>query len=146
MNVAGILSSFITSSAAGMPGQFVDFALAAGSKLPLVGKLMFYTVLFWGMFLAYVALHAAQRNGKLAATPVYVRVMSYAIVAVMLAFDVVFNLTVGSVLFLELPSTKALTFTARCNTHLDDQNFRGEIARWVCNGWLNPFEPGHCHT
>lgn len=145
MGFTDAISTFITSSAAGLPGQLVTFLVALASKMPFVGKAFFYLVFFWGMFLAYVALHAAQRNGKLAATPIYVRTLSYVIVGIMMVFDVVFNVILGSLIFFELPSTKALTFTARCELHLDDTNFRGSIARWVCNGWLNPFESGHCH-
>lgn len=145
MSFAGVLAPFFTSMAAGLPGQFTTSFLSILLKLPIVGKVFFVLVVFWGMYLAYVALHAAQRNGKLAAAPIYVRLLSYSIVAVMFVFDIVFNVTLGSLVFMELPSTKALTFTARCEIHLADQNWRGDIARWVCNGWLNPFEPGHCH-
>lgn len=146
MSFADAISSFITAQAAGLPGTLATFFFALMGKLPIVGKLFASVVLFWSMFLAYCALHAAQRNGKLAATPIYVRVLSYVIVGIMYVCDVVFNVILGSVIFLEFPSTKALTFTARCNTHFNDTNFRGKIAHWVCDGWLIPFEAGHCHS
>ena len=143
---SGSVGTLVTSLVTGLPGQVAGAFFAVLLKLPFVSKAFFVLVVFWALFLAYVALHAAQRNGKLAATPIYVRVLSYTLVAIMWTFDVVFNLTVGTLIFVELPSTKALTFTARCEVHLDDTNFRGGIARWVCNGWLNPFEAGHCQA
>jgi len=56
--------------------------------------------------------------------------------------DVAFNLIFGSIMFLELPMQ--LTLTARCREHLKDTNFRGTIARALCNHMMDPFDPGHC--
>lgn len=111
----------------------------------------------WALYLMYSALNASLRSGKLKKTPLPVRVLSYLLIAVMGTADVLFNVTLGSLLFLEPPSLRlprrlgeihdaliALTFTHRCSSHLGDQGWRGDIARWVCNDWLNPFEEGHC--
>lgn len=101
-------------------------------------------IILWALFLMYCALIASRKSGKLAATPWYVRWMSWVLLGVMGAFDVFFNVTFGSLMFLEAPSIHRLTFTQRCESHLGDTDFRGEIARWVCYGWLNPFQAGHC--
>jgi hypothetical protein len=96
----------------------------------------------WALFLMYCALNASLKSGKLKQTPPPVRAMSYTLLGVMWVADLVFNVTVGSLVFLELPKT--LMFTSRCSSHLKDEGWRGDLARWVCDGWLNPFEAGHC--
>jgi hypothetical protein len=99
-------------------------------------------VVLWTLFLTYCALHASIKSGKFYATPWPVRAMSYLLLAVMGGVDAIFNITIGSAVFLELP--KSWMFTTRCSSHLNDFDWRGDLARWVCNGWLNPFEEGHC--
>jgi hypothetical protein len=101
-------------------------------------------VVTWALFLMYCALHASIRSGKFRLTPWPVRVLSAVLFAVMLVADVLFNLTVGSILFAEPPDFYHPTFTQRCSSHLNDGDWRGRIARWVCDGWLNPFEESHC--
>lgn len=100
-------------------------------------------LILWALFLMYCALHASVRSGKLKATPWPVRCMSLALLGVMGTADVLFNITIGSLIFRQLP--RQWTFTQRCDAHLAEQGRRGDIARWVCNDWLNPFEQGHCH-
>src|ERR1700747_1945493 len=94
----------------------------------------------WALYLMYCALHASMKSGKFALTPWPVRLLSYALLGVMLTADVAFNLTVGSLLFAEAPDIYHPTFTQRCAAHKQDQDWRGRLARWVCSGWLNPFE------
>jgi hypothetical protein len=89
-------------------------------------------------------LRVAHGNGKLAATPLLVRGVCWSIFGFALVLDVAFNFTVGTVLFLRLPKVRRPTFTQRCKDHLEDEDFRGRMARFVCDGWLNPFEAGHC--
>jgi hypothetical protein len=95
-------------------------------------------------YLAYVALWEAKRNGKLAAAPLVVRAVAWSILIIAVTLDVLFNVTVGSVLFLEAPELRRLLFTARCKKHMDAPTWRGRLARWFCEGWLNPFQAGHC--
>lgn len=98
----------------------------------------------WVLYLAYCTLNVSRRSGKFAMTPWPVRALSYAILAVAVVGDVVFNITIGTLSFLELPSMKRITFTKRCAFHMRDVGWRGAIARWVCSSWLNPFEENHC--
>ena len=97
---------------------------------------------FVHMSYVYVmGLKRARDNGRLA-WPVYV--FAIPTVAVMLPFYVLLNLTVGTVLFLELP--QSLQFTTRCNRHLaGPPGWRRAQARWWCSTFLDPFEEGgHC--
>jgi hypothetical protein len=55
--------------------------------------------------------------------------------------DIVFNLTLGSVIYREPP--KELTFTSRCSRHKEGAGWRKDKAEWWCRE-LNKFDPGHC--
>ena len=74
--------------------------------------------------------------------PVYI--FAIPTIAIMLPFYVALNLTVGTLLFLELP--RSLQFTARCQRHLKDNTWRGAQARWWCHHFLDPYDPAgkHC--
>lgn len=103
------------------------------------------------LFLAYCTLWQMRATGRLAAMPVLARGHCYAILYFVLLWDVLFNILIGTLLFLELPELKRLTFTARCQKHLNTEDawkgkarYRYLVAAWVCEGWLNPSEPGHC--
>jgi hypothetical protein len=103
-----------------------------------------WTVALYVFFLAYVTLMAARKNGKLAAAPRIVQGVAYSVLIVAWVLDVAFNFVIGSLIFLEAPNLRRLTFTNRCGDHMSDLNWRGRIARWVCQSWLNPFDDGHC--
>jgi hypothetical protein len=120
--------------------------LTAGSSVDAVAvvPLLALALGLWALFLMYCALHASIKNGKFYITlfPWPVRSISYALLFMMVGADAVFNLTIGSIVFLELP--KSWMFTTSCSSHLEESGWRGDLARWICNGWLNPFEEGHC--
>lgn len=102
------------------------------------------TYLLYVLYLAYCAVNRAKKDGKLEKTPRLVRAAAYLTVGIGFVLDVLFNITVGTVMFLESPEIRRLTFTARCKKHLNEPGWRGDRARWACDGWLNPFEEGHC--
>ena len=150
------ISSFFLTNIASLPGQTISFLTQVASSLPFVGKLFFYATAGWGLFLMYCTLKLSMANGKLAATPIYVKLMSYALLAFMATADVLFNFTVASLIFMELPKFRTYnvmhvnipgpeTFSDRCADHLGERTWRGAIASWVCNGWLIPFDAGHCN-
>jgi hypothetical protein len=118
----------------------VSITITVGAVLgPIILTVMLFT-----LYLSYCALNAAYKSGKLASTPLPVRGVCWAIFIVALVLDVIFNITVGTLAFLELPELRRLTFTMRCKKHMTATGYRGRLARWVCEGWLNPFEDGHC--
>jgi len=58
--------------------------------------------------------------------------------------DVLYNLTVGTVIFLEIP--RELTLSSRMKRlHLRNiDDWRGKLAAWVCTNILNKYDPtGH---
>ena len=104
--------------------------------------------LAWALFvfyLAYCAIWQAKKNGKLAAAPWPAKAALWSILIVAVVLDFVFNVTVGSLAFLEPPEVfKRPLFTARCKKWMESPTWRGRLARWVCEGWLNPFQANHC--
>jgi hypothetical protein len=110
----------------------------------IVIALTFVLYVLYVLYLAYCTLRLAQRNGKLAAAPYIVQAVAWTVLLVALVLDVIFNVLIGSILFWEWPDIRRLTFTARCQKHLEASGRRGALARWVCDGWLNPFDAGHC--
>ena len=54
--------------------------------------------------------------------------------------DVAVNLTIASVVFVDLP--REATLTARL--HRYRRGWRHTVARFICERLLNPFDPDHC--
>ena len=102
-----------------------------------------WAFVLWVFYLAYVAVWVAHTNGKLATAPALLQYLAYFTLGIGLILDITFNVTVGTAAFLELPRWN-FTFTARCAKWRQNKGYRGRLARWVCDGWLNPFQEHHC--
>lgn len=103
----------------------------------LLGSLLF-TFWTWGAYLSVMNLMRVKETmtweTKLFAYPLaFVGVLS----------DFIYNVIIGTVLFLELPREWLLT--ARLKRHLNDNDFQGSIARWLCRHLLDPFDPKGTH-
>jgi hypothetical protein len=97
--------------------------------------------LTWGFYLSIMHLKSARDQGRLT---VGARILGYPWLVVGLVVDVLFNLIVGSIMFLEPP--RELLFTSRVSRLNDQRGWRGALARWVCKELLDPFDPAgrHC--
>jgi hypothetical protein len=109
-------------------------------------------VLLYVLYLAYCTLNRMNETKRLSQMPLVVRWHCTGILLAAVVVDVVFNVTFGSLLFVELPERKRLTFTMRCKKWLPYHGadagrlvrWRGWLAHWICQSWLNTAEPGHC--
>jgi hypothetical protein len=119
-----------------LPDIFTGITLVAASYLA--------TVLLYAGFLAYCTAVKIRDEGRLAEMPAVARGHVYAIVYLAAILDIAFNVTVGTLIFLQPPHPKRLLFTARLKSWKDDTGYRGRFARWFCDGWLNPGDKGHC--
>jgi len=75
------------------------------------------------------------------------KIFGYPILGIGLIIDVFLNFTVGSISFIEPPriDKKEWLFTARVSRWNDTDGWRGDLARWYCSNFLDPFEKGgHC--
>lgn len=99
------------------------------------------TGIVWVSFLAVMTLKA-----HLSELRWFHLMWAYPFAAVFIVLDFLFRATLGTVMFLELPSGDTLLFTALCKKHKLEQSWRGRQARFWCRNFLNPFDPSgrHC--
>lgn len=101
------------------------------------------SLVLWVFYLAYQSLRGVWHD-----LPITTRVLGAVVVLIGFVVDVIFNLIVGTVLFLELPHEA--TFSQRVSRlkrgalYLE-QPWRARLAAWICAALLDPFEAqGHC--
>lgn len=104
----------------------------------LNGFLMIYSL--WLFYLAVMNLKRVKDLGKLTKPAL---VLGYPILIAGYLLDVICNLTVFTVLLLELPSQ--LTVTSRLSSHVNDDTWRGSVARWFGKHLLDQFDPSGTH-
>jgi hypothetical protein len=91
-----------------------------------------------GWFFAYA--HAKHLHESGVRFGPVVKVPLYIYLGFGVLFDVLFNVTVGSIVYREVP--KEFLFTKRTRRHLKSENFRRAVAkRWALR--LNKVDPGH---
>jgi hypothetical protein len=75
----------------------------------------------------------------------FVKVIYSPVIIVFGVADVLYDTIFGTVIYLELPGWMdgRITFSRRCEYHMQDTGFRGKIARTFCK-LLNTIMPGHC--
>ncbi len=114
--------------------------LWATVKILILAALGLYalTLLTWACYLATMSLRRERDN----LSP-FAKAMAYQLLPGFYLHDVLFNLTVGTIFFRELP--REMLFTARCDRWLKDESWRGEEARWWCTNYLDPFDQNHKH-
>lgn len=98
-----------------------------------------FTVFCWVLYLAVMSLARHRHELK----PV-VKAHAYLLLAVAYPFDMVLNMVVGTLVFLSPPLE--LTLTGRLKRHQRDGGWRGAAAAWVCDNFLDQFDPDgqHC--
>ncbi len=110
------------------------------SKLTIIVIFIWYsTSITWTLYLAVMAMKRQQNK-----LTIPTKVFAYPVIAIGLAVDMLYNITAGSILFFEFP--QEWLFTTRCDRHLPNKGIRGNIARWFCKNFLDPFDPAgkHC--
>ena len=98
--------------------------------------------LFWGLYALVMALYRAKLNNEL--TPI-IKLLGFPYLFIGYLFDVVCNLTIACILFLEFP--REMLVTGRLIRHLDSkEGWRYDLAKWICNNMLDPLDPRgkHC--
>lgn len=105
------------------------------------GFAVFAIWLTWGLFLMVMLL---KRNLETKNLPIEAKVLGYPWLAVMIVADFIFNVTVGTVMFLDIP--RDLLFTKRLDRMLDRSGWRRKLAQYICRTLLDPFDPDgrHC--
>lgn len=95
----------------------------------------------WICYLAVMGLMRARDAGTLTRDA---RILGAPMLYIGLLIDFLYNVTVCTILFLELP--RELLVTSRVSRHkFQGQGFRKELATWICVNMLDPYDPAGCH-
>lgn len=79
--------------------------------------------------------------------PLWLRIAMALFLIAAVLMDVAFNVTIGCVLFLDLPPFKCFTFTQRISFYKNEapDTWRGKFGRFICTNLLDPAQiGGHC--
>lgn len=94
----------------------------------------------WTFYLAVMSLKRARDAGRLTRTAL---ILGYPLLILGLILDALLNITVMTVLFLELP--QELLVTTRLKRHAQTYTWRGTVARWFAKHMLDEFDPNGKH-
>ncbi len=97
---------------------------------------------FWAMYVLVMGIYRAHLAKRLTAVTLC---LSAPFIALGYLMDVIANLTVASLVFLEFP--RELLVTSRLQRYVaSGQGWRFTIADWICNHLLDVFDPSgnHC--
>jgi hypothetical protein len=99
--------------------------------------------LLWLFYLAIMNLKRAKDAGTM--TPVAL-VLGYGIAVPGLLIDIAVNITVGTVLFLDVPRLSRLTLSARMSWYYEhDTGWRRSLSEWFARNLLNTYDPSGKH-
>jgi hypothetical protein len=100
-----------------------------------------YCYVFWLLYILVMGLYRASLDGRLTGLAKW---LAYPVVALAILIDIICNITIASVLFLELP--KELLVTSRLSRYINvDTGWRKVNATWLCNNLLDYFDPSGTH-
>lgn len=105
-------------------------------------KLLISLYVFWLFFLAVMSLYRAHLNKTISKTSL---VLGYPILAIGAFIDLSMNVTLFSLIFLELP--KEYMLTKRMQRYIaTDTGWRFKLSSFICNNLLNAFDVSgrHC--
>jgi len=105
--------------------------------------LIFSIWITWGGFLMMMPLKRKYQEGGL---NLAAKIFGYPWLAIFILLDFTFNVTIGSIIFLDIP--REWLFTKRLDRYLgqDDTYWRHRLAKYFCHTFLDPFDPDghHC--
>lgn len=108
----------------------------------MVSLILVSTFILWLFFIALTAI-VDDKTKQLSDLSLIKRILVIAFVV----FDVIYNFTIGTLIFLELPSLKRKTLTLRLRYILftkAEWEWRFKLAYFMCKYMIEPFDWGHC--
>lgn len=102
-----------------------------------------FVLVTWLLFVFYAAVMSLKRardDGRMSWS---MKAMALPALYIGLLLDIAVNVTVCTVLFLELP--RELLVTSRLTRHAQGAGWRSAIARWICVNLLDALDPSGCH-
>lgn len=108
----------------------------------LLATLM-YLYIFWCAYVLAMGLYRAHLAGRLSGVA---RWLAYPVVLVAALIDVVAQYTLACIIFADLPRSGEYLVTQRLQRYLlTATDWRYQLARRVCTGLLDPFDPSGVH-
>ena len=103
---------------------------------------LLYLWLFYALYVFTMSVYRAKLAGRLCGLSL---VLLYPIVIIAALMDVVCNLTLATLVFLE-PPQELLVTTRLKRYHASEDGWRTDLAAYVCENLLDPFDPTgeHC--
>lgn len=98
------------------------------------------TYALWVLYLAAMNLRRAREAGRLFRVTA---VLAMPVIGVAVAIDVLLNLVLGTLVFLDRP--REWTVSARLERYLPGHDWRAPLAFWVAEHLLDPFDPSGTH-
>lgn len=108
------------------------------AALCIILGVVVFTFFTWGMYLSVMNLMRVKET-----LSTETKFFAYPLAAVGVLADFLYNIVVGTVIFLEPPREWLLT--ARLKRHLGEDGYKGNLARWLCRHLLDPFDPKGTH-
>lgn len=120
-------------------GTLLNLIFKFSVKHPLLVFMIYSWLLLAGFFFYASARESWQR------LHISIKILISPFLVLFVLADVLFDMVPGTIIFFELPRwfSGDLTFSARCEYHFEDTNYRGSVAGMYCR-ILNSILPGHC--
>ncbi len=100
------------------------------------------TLVLWLLFIPAANIINRHREKQYRGARYYA---AYAYLVFFLVADVLFNFSYGSLLFMQAPSLKRKTLTARLKHIIKHQTgWRYRLALFICRYLIEPWDSGHC--
>lgn len=98
------------------------------------------TFALWFYYVMVMGMKAARNAGRI---PLQMKRLCGVVALVGLIFDVAYNISIATVLFVDFP--REATLTGRLIRYKKSGGWRGRIADYICSQLLDPFAPNGCH-
>jgi hypothetical protein len=101
-----------------------------------------YIYIFWLVYIVVMGIYRAHLNGKL--NGAVIKTLSFPIVVTGFVMDVLANIFIATIVFLEPPREWLVTDRLiRYNKY--DIGWRNKLAEWICKNLLDVFDPTGYH-
>lgn len=101
--------------------------------------LVVLALLAYGTWVHYLAVMMLKQ--KRSTLPRITQYLGAAVLYIGYALDVLFNI---AAFFLFYEIQREWLFTTRVSRHIKETGWRANLAKWICDNWLDPFDKGHC--
>src|SRR3972149_4711587 len=103
------------------------------------------TFFFWFLFATVMRLRDKRAKFKKKSWQYRaITAAGYLLLVVSYPYDVLYNLIYGTLMFWQLPRRWEWTFTARLQRCVHLATWRGQLARFLCRYFVEPWDADHC--